>query len=456
MSRVASRALGWSLALALIACLGGGVLADRAVAHERTYTLRYGPVRLGGFETRTPKPMVDTPRRRGFIVGMNAHLVYASGRRVSIRRVMLHHVVFINRSAGRRTTCPGRSGEPFWGTGEERQRLVLPAGYGYPVRAGDSWRMQAMLMSHSLARQRVYVEYRVRMVTGRRLHAVRPLWLRANGCSRHPSYDVDGGGAPGSTHHRSHDWRMPLSGRIVAAGAHLHGGSRGLTISQPRCGDRTLVRHDPRYGNPTDLVYRLRPVLHEPGPIATGYLMSRRGVPVLRGETLRVTGVYDNARPHPQVMAISHVYVAPDSGVERRCAPLPADRWTLWTRRDGVSEPPAVTVPLNGLDRRGRPTEIDRPPGDEWIAGARATVLLRNGRFQPANLSIALGGTVSWRWIDPFPHNVLLANGPRNVASPTRSRGGRHLERFTYPGTYRLFCYLHPLTMHQVIRVREG
>jgi hypothetical protein len=139
--------------------------------------------------------------------------------------------------------------------------------------------MQTMLMSHSLQGQRVYVEYRARVVTGRRMTPVRPLWLRANGCTRHPSYDVFGDGGRGSIHRRAHTWRMPLSGRIVAAGAHLHGSSTGMTISQPRCGDRTIINHESRYAGPSDPVYRLRPVLHEPGRSPRGTSSRARGSP---------------------------------------------------------------------------------------------------------------------------------------------------------------------------------
>ena len=50
---------------------------------------------------------------------------------------MLHHVVFNNDGPrggpGKTSSCPGRRGEPFYGTGEERQRLMLPPGYGYRV-----------------------------------------------------------------------------------------------------------------------------------------------------------------------------------------------------------------------------------------------------------------------------------------------------------------------------------
>jgi plastocyanin len=443
----------------LLAVVGAAVQAAPAAAGTRTMTLRAGPFTLGGFETRTPKTWVRTPGVDGFLTHMDARLVRADGRRVPISRVMLHHIVFLNSSssaARNRTSCGGRAGQPFWGTGEERQKLLLPPGYGYRLRARDRWLMQTMLMSHSLRGQRVYVEYRVRVVTGRRMTPVRPLWLRANGCTRHPSYDVFGDGGPGSVHRRAHTWRMPLSGRIVAAGAHLHGSSTGMTLTQPRCGGRTLVEHRSRYANATDPVYRLRPVLHEPGPIATGYFLSRSGIPVERGEPLRVTGLYGNDRPHPQVMAISHVYVAPGRAKNRRCAPLPADRRIHWTRTDGGLVPPAVTVPLNGLDPQGRVVEIDRPAGAEQVAGNRAIVRLRGSRFTPANLSVARGATVSWRWEDAARHNVLLASGPRNVSSSTRGRGAAYVRTFDTPGTYKLFCYLHPVTMQQVVTVRPG
>ena len=434
--------------------VAAAALPAAADAASRTYVMRSPSFVIGGFDTVLPKIPVPTPRRAGHITAFDAKLRYANGRQVSIRRVMLHHIVFINTGPGRTSSCPGRRGEPFWGTGEERQKLVLPPGYGYRVRAGDGWRMQTMLMSHSTATQVVHVEYRFKLVTGRRLTHVKPLWLRANGC-RGNSYDVTGGQPEGAEHVRSHDWRVPFSGRIVAAGAHLHGSSKGMTITQPRCDDRTLVRHDPRYGNPSDLVYRLRPVLHEPGPIATGYFLSRSGIPVRRGDTLRVTGVYDAARPHPGVMAITHVYLARDAAADRgeRCAPLPRDRRVHWERRDGRSRPPVVRLPLYGLDDRGKVVEIDRPPGREVVAGLRADVVAR-GVFQPANLSVALGAEVTWRF--PERHNVLLAEGPRNVVSGTRTGGDTWTRRFDTPGEYRLFCWLHPVTMQQVLRVREG
>ncbi|MDX6655332.1 MAG: hypothetical protein QOH62_125, partial [Solirubrobacteraceae bacterium] len=131
-------------------------------ASAKTITYRAGPFHMGGFETKLPKLRVHAPQMNGFITRMNATLHYANGQRVSIRKVMLHHIVFLNDGRPNEEpggSCKGRKGEPFYGTGEEREQLLLPAGYGYEVEAGDRWRMQTMLMSHSFQARNVYVQY---------------------------------------------------------------------------------------------------------------------------------------------------------------------------------------------------------------------------------------------------------------------------------------------------------
>ena len=123
---------------------------------------------------------------------MTAWLVDGRGRPITIRDVMLHHVVF-HRVAGPRGGYavhePG--GEAIYGTGEEKQNLRLPRGYGYRVRRGDRWRITAMLMSHSLRHVR-----RVRPIPrhGRdrpaRSSPCAPFWVRASGCGAQVSYPV--------------------------------------------------------------------------------------------------------------------------------------------------------------------------------------------------------------------------------------------------------------------------
>ncbi len=144
-----------------------------------------------------------------------------------------------------------------------------------------------------------YIQYKVTVVTGRPMKTVEPFWVRANGCGAQVSYAVLGGGAPGSTYSRFYDWRIPFDGRIVAAGGHLHGGAKDMWMSQPRCGNRRILDNSPRFGMPDHIYYKARPILHEPGPFDTRYFMSRTGIPVRKGEIIRLNADYDNSAPAP-------------------------------------------------------------------------------------------------------------------------------------------------------------
>jgi hypothetical protein len=409
---------------------------------------------MGGYNVLLPKPFVRAPRVNGHIVRMHARLVDERGRRVTIRDVMLHHVVFRRMWHPRvHHECTSPAGEAFYGTGEENQSLRLPPGYGYRITTRDRWKMTAMLMSHSARLMSVYVQYRVTVNTDPGLTPVRAFWVRANGCGRDSSYAVDGGGPPGSTNLRTYEWQVPFDGRIVAAGGHLHGGAKDMWLSQPRCEDRRLLGTRPAYGFADHLVYRARPILHEPGPIDTRYFLSRTGIPVARGERLRLTGAYDAERPHG-VMAIMHLYVAPGPLGGGDCAPLPEDRLELAKYRRVRNEPPAVHVPLNGLDERGHTYPITDPPWPVEPFAGSGVIDVRRDAFVPTRVSLPAGSDVTWRFADTRPHNVRLANGPRQIDAPTLSGGQTYTRRFSVPGHYELFCSLHPLTMHHVVEVR--
>ena len=438
----------------LLSIVTGLLAVAPAGAATRHLTLRSGPYHVQGFQTIWPTATVHSTGLNGYVTKMDAELVDGRGRHVRINKVMLHHVVFIDNDR-HYNACPGRKGTPFFGTGEENERLVLPPGYGYRTHRGDSWRMVAMFMSHRLQAKTVYLRYRVTVVTGRRMTDVLPMWLRADGCKVEPAYDVNGDGDPAQHNLQTTGWRMPVDGRIVAAGGHLHGGAYDLRVTQPRCGDRELVHNAPRYGMPSDLVYHVFPVLHEPGPVSTGWQLSRRGIPVRKGELLNVTGDYDQTEPHGRVMAITHLYVARDRHAAGGCPALPSDIRTVWSRGRGRSLPPRVTIPISRLDDRGRVVSVDRPPGEEFVSDAPDTVVGSTlGAFAPANLSIRTGASVTWRFDDALAHNVSLASGPRGIYSPNYHEGATYTHQFTVPGTYKLFCYLHPLTMNQVVTVR--
>jgi len=442
-------------AAALVAAVAGALAPASADAAVRTYTMRYGPVAMGAFNVAYPRGTVAVPPVDGSIVRMHARLVDARGRRVTIRDVMLHHIVFHRtRSSGVRGACTNPRAEPFYGTGEENQSLALPAGYGYRMRGSDTWRMAAMLMSHSLRQMNVYIQYRVTIDTSRRLTPVRAFWVRANGCSHGIGYGIGGGGAPGAVDTRRFDWKLPISGRIVAAGGHLHGGAKDMWLSQPRCGDRRLLDTSPAYAAPRHLVYRARPLLHEPGPIDTRWFSSRQGIPVRKGERLRLSASYDAERPHA-VMSIAHIYVAPARGRPRPCAALPADRRELRKPGRFRRQPPQVTVPLNGLASDGHTYPIINPPWPLRPLPDSGIVDIGPGGYRPRHTEIAAGTSLTWRVKGSTEHNVRFANGPRLISTVSLRDGETWSQRFSVPGHYELFCSLHPVTMHQIVEVRR-
>ena len=91
------------LALVIVAMMA----ITAGTASAQTITYRAGPFHINGFQTLLPKLRVRSPHMNGYITKMNATLHYGNGKRVTIRRVMLHHIVFLND--GRPNKEPGGS-----------------------------------------------------------------------------------------------------------------------------------------------------------------------------------------------------------------------------------------------------------------------------------------------------------------------------------------------------------
>lgn len=464
------------LAAGLLAIAALSLPAPAAAAPERV-TLRYGPIDVSPFELARGDISygIPTPRRDGFITAMEAEVVDAAGRPVPIQRVMLHHAVFLN--AGRRLgerrdgTCDRYTlfdsesqlpalGERFFGVGEERQRLILPPGYGYPVQAGDHWLMTWMLMSHRNRRDRVYIQYKVTIDDSPGVRPARPFWLDVENCRADPVFDVPGGGGRRSTYPRSTTWTVPETGRLIAGVGHLHGGGTKVVLSQPRCGNRPLFDSRPLWGRRGHPYYRVRPLLHEPGPIGMTQFTSGQGIPVQAGERLRLTATYDNELPHTRVMGIMVLGFAPDPAADTSCAAgPPGDLRRFRLKREGRTRAPRIRVPINGYPTNGplgaRPRPILRPPGRTVALRGGSMVEVGDPYFLPRNISLPSGGLLRWRFLGDGLHNVTLANGPRGFSSPNLNRDREFRYRFRRPGTYRLFCGLHPVTMTSTIRVRR-
>jgi plastocyanin len=432
---------------------------------RHTFVCDQGPFEVAGYAVRqeitgnVPVPPID-----GGITDMAVDVVDRQGRPIPIQRLMLHHIVFSNLggTVGERhdATCDQITGfnardafpavvERFYAAGEERAEMHLPPGYGYATKATDSWALTWMFMNHRPTTDRGWIRYTVTVDTAP-TQPVTPYWMDVANCNADPIYDVPGGGAPGTIHRRSAEVVLPRGGRIVAAGGHVHGGGRALRLTEPDCDNRQLVGLRPAWGRPDHPFYNVKPILHEPGPIAMDAVRSARGIGLPPGARLRLESDYDASRPHTRVMGISVVMVA-EGAAPAACAPLPADLESTTTKLPHRTQPPVFTVPLTGLDARGRARTISRPPG-----ATRRTDAIRVGDnfFRAANAQVPAGTTVTWRFGSRVQlHNVTVADGPRGFSSPNLDAGRTFRRRLTVPGTYRLFCALHPVSMTSTVTV---
>jgi plastocyanin len=411
-----------------------------------------------------PKPIVD-----GHITDMSVDVVDADGTQVPINRLMLHHIVFLNLGSRfgekRDATCGDsftgwdsrsllpNAAERFYAAGEERAKLALPPGHGYPIAKADSWLMTYMLMNHRAKVDRAYIQYEVTVDSAPGLVPVKPFWLDVENCQSDPVYDVPGGRARGATHKRSFVWRVPEAGRLVAGGGHVHGGGRDLTLRRPDCSDQRVYSSRPVWGGPRHPFYNVRPVLHEPGPIHMTGFRSARGVPLAAGERVVLDSNYDASQPHTRVMGIFLAYLAPDSSVTSRCGPRPGDLEELPMPK-GRRKPPPFTVPIVGL-RNGKAVNIAAPRGRRAALGRRGTISVGDLFFKRPNVAVRAGSKLTWRFEGETLHNVTLANGPRGFSSPNLSDGRTYSRRLSVPGTYQLFCGLHPVDMTATVKVRR-
>ena len=436
-------------------------VATPACAASQQLTYTYGPVRLAPFEvdqgialTDVPKPSVD-----GHVTHMEVEVVDAKGQKISPKKLMLHHIVFLNLGEGLNfdhhdwtcsifTGIDGRTKLPaladrFYAAGEERNVLDLPPGYGYPVKGKDNWILTWMLMNHHSHSSNAYIRYRLNYETAP-LRPAYMVWLDVRNCLGDPVFDVPGGGTPGSTYAQTATWTATQAGRIVAGGGHLHGGGKSVVLSQPDCGDRQLFVSRPLYGPPDHVFYEVTPALHEPGPINMSGFLTATGIPVAKGQRLKITANYDNRWPHVRVMGIFGVYFSPDPAVANGCEPIPPDLESRASTEPGRADPPRFPVPL-----------VRQPRGRVRSLRSGATVRVDDAGYSYERIALRKGAKLRWRFAGSGLHNVTLASGPRGFSSPNLDRNRRFSHRFSVSGTYKLFCTLHPTEMVQVIRVKR-
>jgi plastocyanin len=403
-------------------------LAAPALAHaeERTLTFTTPAISVDGYGVAQQPMFAQSPSVDGYVVGMEAEVVDAAGRVQGRDKVMLHHIVFAKIGVPD-YTCGGFT-ERFFAEGEERLALSLPRGYGYANKATDRWGLLYMLMNHKPQRLNGFIRYTVRYVTGEALTPVKPVWLDVRNCTgADPVFDVPGGGKRFSTFTKTADFTMPESGRLVSGGGHLHGGGLRLELRNATCGTVPFESR-PSWGGP-----KPKPLLHEPGPTKMSAFRSTEGIPVAKGQKLRLAAVYDNQALHTRAMGIMLLFLAP--GAVEGCGATPSLEIDL----GNPSAPPPFSMPL--------------PRAPKGPVSSALSTFVGDFRYGAERILLERGQTFTWRFMGQFQHDVTVIGGPVGFSAPW-TQSGVFKHRFTKAGTYRLFCSLHPAKMVQQITVR--
>ncbi|MEH2176929.1 cupredoxin domain-containing protein [Nostoc sp.] len=82
----------------------------------------------------------------------------------------------------------------------------------------------------------------------------------------------------------------------------------------------------------------------------------------------------------------------------------------------------------------------DRPQTSQQTADT--TVKIRNFKFEPANLAIAVGKTVQFINVDEEPHTATATDGTFNSKALDTNQTWNYTA--TKPGTYPYICSVHP------------
>jgi len=404
----------------------------------------------------------EAPAQPGFVTGVAEQVLVDSkdpdAKPLPVAKMMVHHFLYF--APGRVNDAPGScfSGLGFiTGRGEEhpdgRFGKLFPSifrdRYGIENRKADgsapTWRLTAMVMNHYQRVKRFYVRTKIWYTTDRREPILPMIVGDCSKLANGMSYDVPGGGAPGSRFVNRTRWTVPagLNGRIMGAHSHHHGGATHQTLSSVSCG-RRLYRAQAYHGAPDHPYNTIRPILHEPGPIANGTFGSLTGVPIREGEVLERAAVHENASLHVAAMGFWTLFVVRDEDATR-CAPMPQDVAEL-SRPARYDRTP---------DHGRLVPQLSRPGGPLRALGANP-LAVGDQFFRPARISARRGETVTWRFSGLEPHTVTVANGPRGFSSVYWGQVADASYSFkpTVRGTYRLTCLVHPTTMAQTLVVR--
>lgn len=216
----------------------------------------------------------------GWLRSVSLRITDADGR--ALPRQLIHHINVVNLDR-RQLLYP--AAERLIAMGQETEDIRLPTSVGIPVTSGTA--MGLVLMWHNMTEASwdgVTVELEIEWLPPNfypRPLDVLPVYMDVTDPIAKP-VDFD---LPAGRQIFAADFTMPISGRIIGVGGHLHDHGTGLRLSEVRGGDEREVVS---LGTELDPDGRILGVERKfPG-------IRGRGIKLHQGRTYRMRGSYDN------------------------------------------------------------------------------------------------------------------------------------------------------------------
>lgn len=81
--------------------------------------------------------------------------------------------------------------------------------------------------------------------------------------------------------------------------------------------------------------------------------------------------------------------------------------------------------------------------GPATKSGNAVQIGMKGIAFDPKEVTVAVGTTVTWKNLEDIPHNVVAEEGA-DFQSDTFGKGGTYEFKATKPGTVKYVCTIHP------------
>ena len=316
---------------------------------------KYGPIKIEPGQNnitisnlQVPKPQVD-----GYIVGIYPDLVRNDGSIPPVDIIHLHHGVWLkvdtSKFGGRRpkpttpdgapasttttTAAPAEEttqgeagaggsnfGQIFFASGEEKTKVLLPEGFGYPYKAKDVWVINYMLHNILSTPDEVNIVYNLDFIPAdspgaAKIKAARPIWNDVENGKIYPVFDViKGSGKDGKYTYpddavdpykglKTNQWTVDRDSVLLGTAGHLHPGGLYTDMFVTRAGAGAAAADAAKASITGDKahVFRSDAIYYEPaGAVSWDVSMTTTPfdwkVGVKKGDLISINATYDAKR----------------------------------------------------------------------------------------------------------------------------------------------------------------